>query len=176
MRSLVAGDHAPTFEVVDPLGGALRSEDLLRARPILLTFYRGAWCPCCQTDLRDIRKAAPVLQTMDLTVLGAFHELSAEGCTRIHEEYEVGFPLVDDPQGRAAHSFGIRRSAEDLAQIEEELGPDVLALREGQPWIMPMQARYLIARDGAIVHAELVGDYRERADLMSWLPAVEGLR
>lgn len=170
-RGLATGDRAPAFKLIDPLAGPMRSEDLLPIRPVLLTFYRGAWCPCCQADLRDLRETRPRLETMDITVLGVFHELSVEGCNQIHNEYDLPFPMVDDPQGRAAESFGVRRPAEELARIEEELPPELLALRQGQPWILPMQARYLVTSDGLIAHAELVDDYRKRTNLMTWLPA-----
>lgn len=174
-RPLIIGDRAPAFDMVDPLGSALRSADLLRSSPVLLTFYRGAWCPCCQADLRDLRQAAPLLGSMNLAVLGVFHGLSGEGSARIRDTHGVEFALVDDPEGRAAQAFGIRRSAEELAQIDQELGPELIVLREGLPWIEPMQARFLVGSDGVILHAELVRDYGQRSNPMTWLPSVASL-
>jgi peroxiredoxin len=176
VHSLLRGDKAPRFEVIDPMEGAvLRSEELLQTGPVLLTFYRGAWCGCCRTDLRDLTETIPLRRRRNTIVLGVFHDLSDEASARIREAYDLDFQLVDDPDGRVAESFGIRRSAAEMAKIEDEFGPDLLALREGQPWIMPMQARYVIGRDGVIAHVEIVVDYESRSCAASLLPIFEAL-
>jgi peroxiredoxin len=170
------GDKAPFFELVDPIiGGTLRSSDLLRVGPVLLTFYRGAWCGCCSADLRDVTQSASLFRSRNVCVLGVFHDLSKEANIRIRETYNLEFPLVDDPNGRAAQAFGIRRSACEMAEIENSFGPELLALKEGQPWIMPMQARYLIRPDGVIAHSELVIDYVDRSSLTNLRPLLEAL-
>ena len=71
---------------------------------------------------------------------------------------------------RAAHAFGIRRSLAEMAAIENEFGPELLALKEGQPWITPMQARYLIGHDGVITHSEIVTSYEDRSSAACLLP------
>jgi peroxiredoxin len=130
------GEIAPFFELVDPIVGILRSPDLLQVGPVLLTFYRDAWCGCCSADLRDVTQSAPLLRSRNVSVLGVFHDLSKEANIRIRETYNLEFPLVDDPNGRAAQAFGIRRSAREMAEIENSFGPELLALKEGQPWII----------------------------------------
>jgi len=169
---LTRGDRAPVFELLDPLvGGLLHSAELLRSGSLLITFYRGAWCGCCQADLRDLKHAMPWLRTNNIIVLGVFHELNPEACVRIRNAYQLEFPLVDDPYGRAAKLFGIRRSFAEMAAIENEFGPDLLALKEGQPWILPMQARFMIGQDGIIMHSEVLADYNDRSSVECLLPS-----
>jgi peroxiredoxin len=169
------GDRAPLFELVDPLVGVLRSPDLLRSGPLLLTFYRGAWCGCCSADLRDVAQSAQLFRDRKVSVLGVFHDLSRDANTRIRNAYNLQFPLVDDPNGRAAQAFGIRRSPSEIAEIESSFGPELLALKEGQPWIMPMQARYLVRPNGIIAHSEVVIDYVGRASIADLRPLLETL-
>jgi len=168
---LAMGDTAPQFEFVGPTADPLRSSALLRQGPVILTFYRGAWCACCQTDLRDLTHTMPELRKTHTTVLGVFHQLSSESCTRISHEYGLNFPLVDDVDGRTAEAFGIRRSATKIA----EFGPELLALKEGEPWILPMQARYVIGPDGVIARSEVVFDYDKRSDAAGLIPILEHL-
>ena len=174
-RSLAVGDRAPEFEFVGPAADTLRSSALLRQGPVLLTFYRGAWCTCCQTDLRDLMSAMPDLWRANTIVLGVFHQLSPESGARISPEYGLDFPLVDDVDGRAAEGFGIRRSASEIALIESELGPELLALKEGEPWILPMQARYVIGPNGVIACSEVVFDYNKRPNAAGLIPILEHL-
>jgi peroxiredoxin len=174
-RSLAVGDRAPEFEFAGPIADPLRSSALLRQGPVLLTFYRGAWCRCCQTDLRDLIGTMPDLRRTHTTVLGVFHKLSPESGARISREYGLSFPLVDDVDGRAAEAFGIRRSASEMALIESEFGPELLALKEGEPWIVPMQARYVIGPNGVIARSEVVFDYDKRSDAAGLIPVLEHL-
>jgi peroxiredoxin len=174
-RCLIVGDRAPDFEFTGPTAYPLRSCALLRHGPVLLTFYRGAWCTCCRADLRDLMSAMADLTRTRTTVLGVFHELSPEAGTRISREYGLSFPLVDDVNGRAAEAFGIRRSSSEIARIESELGPELIALKEGEPWILPMQARYVIGPNGVIVHSEIVFDYKERSGAAGLIPVLQDL-
>lgn len=174
-RALIVGDRAPDFEFTGPTADPLRSCALLRQGPVLLTFYRGAWCTCCQADLRDLMSAMADLTRTRTTVLGVFHQLSPESGTRISREYGLSFPLVDDVNGRVAEAFGIRRSPSEMALIESELGPELIALEEGEPWILPMQARYVVAPNGVIVHSEIVFDYNERSGAACLIPVLQHL-
>jgi peroxiredoxin len=174
-RRFSAGDLAPEFRFADPTGKPIRSSALLAQGPVLMTFYRGAWCPCCQADLRNLADATPGLLRMRTTVLGVFHGLSREAGLRISREYGLSFPLVDDVDGAAAEAFGIRRSAMEIARMESELGPTPRLLQEGEPWIMPMQARYVIRADGVIASSEVVFDYHERTDATRLIPILEAL-
>lgn len=173
-RALIAGDRAPDFEFTGPTAEPLRSRALLRQGPVLLTFYRGAWCTCCRADLRDLMNAMEDLMRTRTTVLGVFHQLSPESGKRISREYGLSFPLVDDFNGRAAEAFGIRRSPSEMALIESELGL-FTALNEGEPWILPMQARYVIGPNGVIIHSEVVFDYNERSSAAGLIPVLQHL-
>jgi peroxiredoxin len=172
---LSEGDRAPEFEFNDRSGKLLRSSDLLRQGPVLLTFYRGAWCTCCRSDLRDLMRVMPEVRKTCSTVLGVFHELSPEANSRVSREYALDFPLVNDVGGRAAEAFGIRRTSAEMARIESEFGPELLALKEGEPWILPMQARFVIATDGVVAHSEVVFDYDERSSARGLMPILQGL-
>jgi hypothetical protein len=63
-----------------------------------------------------------------------------------------------------------------MAAIEAEFGPELIVLKLGQPWIQPMQARYLIGRDGIIAHSDVLIDYRERSDVAKLLPMLDVLQ
>jgi peroxiredoxin len=173
-RDLAIGEPAPAFEFKDPAGSIFRSAELLEKGPVLLTFYRGAWCNCCQADLRDVVSVMPDLLGCRLTILGVFCGLSLQASERIYEEYSLDFPLVNDVGGHAAHAFGIRRSPEELVEIERELSPELLALKGGEPWILPMQARFVIDRGGRIARSEIIFDYAERCALKHLIAALKG--
>jgi peroxiredoxin len=172
-KRLAEGDEAPPFELTGPTGVIYNSTEILQAGPALLTFYRGGWCMCCQADLRDLVRTAPELRKAGLTVLGVFHELTPDANARISGEYGLDFPIVNDEEGRVAEAFGVRRTAAEIRRLESEFGPEPLALKTGQPYIIPMQARFLIRTDGIIARSEIIFDYNERSNVSGLLSLLD---
>src|SRR2546430_3849641 len=54
--------QAPDFTLPDPRGSAVRLSHLLTQGPVVIAFYRGAWCPYCHLALRAYQQALPQLQ------------------------------------------------------------------------------------------------------------------
>jgi peroxiredoxin len=126
-------------------------------------------------DLRDVMGYVTDLERTHTNALAVFHQISQKSSSRVSEEYGLKFPIVDDADGRVAEAFGIRRTASEWAQIEEELGSVVRTFRDGQPWILPMQARYIVGPDGVIAHCDIVFDYNERTSTAGLIPILERL-
>jgi peroxiredoxin len=171
-KQLAEGDEAPPFQLTGPTGIAYNSTEILKAGPLLLTFYRGGWCMCCQADLRDLVRSSPKLRKAGLTVIGVFHELDPNVNARMSEEYGLEFPIVNDDMGKVAEAFGVRYTASELQSLENEFGREPLAFRTGQPYIIPMQARFLIRSDRLIARSEIIFDYNQRSNVSEFLPLV----
>ena len=58
-RALKAGDRAPDFRLPDARGGYERLKDLLSAGPVVVSFYRGGWCPYCNLELSAFAESPP---------------------------------------------------------------------------------------------------------------------
>jgi hypothetical protein len=58
-RSKKAGDVVPSFSLKDPEGNLVSSADLLKRGPLVLSFYRGVWCPYCNMELKALEAAKP---------------------------------------------------------------------------------------------------------------------
>ncbi|WP_254070344.1 redoxin domain-containing protein [Acidisphaera sp. L21] len=63
-RAVKAGDRAPSFILPDPDGKLVASADLLLHGPLVVTFYRGAWCPYCNTELQALEENAAQIRGM----------------------------------------------------------------------------------------------------------------
>ena len=56
------GAAAPRFAAPDVRGTLVRPDDRLAAGPVVLCFYRGAWCPICNLELRALQGILPEIQ------------------------------------------------------------------------------------------------------------------
>jgi len=50
--NVTVGDQFPHFSLPNVVGNAISSEDLLAQGPLVVSFYRGGWCPYCNLELR----------------------------------------------------------------------------------------------------------------------------
>ena len=69
-RALKVGDRAPEFALHDPDGWTHRSTNLLTQGPLVVTFYRGVWCPYCNLDLQALEAAANSIRSQGAGLIG----------------------------------------------------------------------------------------------------------
>ena len=174
-RPLKVGAPAPGFTLRAPDGVPVASGDCLRSGPLVVTFYRGLWCPYCQRDLQGLDDAATRLRELGATVLAVSRAREPGADTPSDHGLSLGFPVLEDASGDVAVGFGIRWSTEDARLIEEALGLGLTTFRGTEPWIVPMQARFVIARAGRVAFAEPAFSYDERSEPADLVPVLAEL-
>ncbi|MGI4814842.1 MAG: peroxiredoxin-like family protein [Janthinobacterium lividum] len=176
-KALKVGAKAPAFTLDDPDGHAVSSADLLTQGPLVVTFYRGVWCPYCNMDLQAIEAALPEI-TKRRAKLVAISPQTAPNSRRSQRENKLTFPILSDPRNDVAAAFGLRFTLpEYLKDLYKNAFKNDLALVNGDPsWTLPMPARFVIAQDGTIVYAEVNPDYTRRPDPESLIPALDKLK
>ena len=60
--SLKPGDKAPSFTLSNAVGHSVSSDDLLKQGPLVISFYRGAWCPYCNMELVALQQTLPAIK------------------------------------------------------------------------------------------------------------------
>jgi peroxiredoxin len=175
-RALKAGDRAPTFELADPDGRRVSSADLLARGPLVVTFYRGIWCPYCNMDLQAIEATAAEIRATGASLVAISPQAPANS-RRSQRENHLSFPILGDPQAQVADAFGLRfRLPDYLVEIYSGLGVNLAAINDDPSWSLPMPARFVIGRDGIIAYAEVNPDYTRRPDPEELLPVLRRLQ
>jgi len=171
-RPLKVGDMAPSFIVNEQ---SVSLNGLLADGPAVVTFYRGLWCPYCRSDLLCFEESLDKIQATKATIVGISHNLSLDRGHGFLKPCEVSFTIVDDSTGDIAVQFGIRWPAEEFLVIQECLGAELGFFRETEPWIVPMQARFVIDVDQTIAFAEIAYNYDQRTSPLATLPILQRL-
>ena len=55
-KALKRGGRMPDFELPDATGKMIRSADLRTQGMLLISFYRGHWCPYCNLELQALQE------------------------------------------------------------------------------------------------------------------------
>ena len=139
----------------------------------MLTFYRGAWCPYCNTSLRGFQtELGEILDAGGYLV--AVSPQAEIGSQEMAETNALSFPVLSDIGNRVSRDYGLvfevdepRRRAQyeavgiDLPAVN---GTDSLAGTGQGAWELPVPATYVIDTDGTIRAAFVEADYTQRAD------------
>lgn len=174
-RALKAGDFAPGFELPDIGGRMVRLKDLLAGGPVVLTFYRGGWCPYCNLELRAWQQVLLEVEALGATVV-AVSPQTPDASLSTAEKNALTFPVLSDPGSRVAQSFGLAFDlAEELRPIYTRFGHALPDTNGDGRWVLPIPATYVIERDAKIELAFLDPDYRSRLEPAEALRALRTL-
>ena len=175
-RALKAGNLAPAFELSDPDGHPVRSADLLARGPLIISFYRGVWCPYCNMELQALQAALPEIEARGAGLVAISPQNPVNSRKSVRQN-GLGFPVLHDAGGAVAEAFGIRFALPDyLVELYKGFKNDLPTFNNDPAWTLPMPARYVIGTDGVIRYAEVNPDYTQRPDPTELLPILDSLR
>ena len=174
-RALKAGDRAPDFALPGPDGAVVTSASLLARGPLVITFYRGVWCPYCNMELQALQDMLPDITALGASVAAISPENAANSRKSVRQN-ELSFPILTDKGNEVAAGFGIRFSLPpDLVAVYKGFGNDLAMVNGEGSWTLPMPGRYVIACDGVIAYAEVNPDYTRRPDPSELSPPLRRL-
>jgi peroxiredoxin len=163
-RAKKAGDVAPSFSLKDPEGNVVSSADILKRGPLVLSFYRGVWCPYCNMELQALEAAKPEFDKYSASLV-AISPQTAPNSRKSVRQNKLSFPILSDVKGKVGAAFGLRFNLPDyLVELYKQLKNDLPTFNEDPSWTLPMPARYVIGQDGLILYSEVNPDYTRRPE------------
>jgi peroxiredoxin len=94
-RALKTGDHAPHFALSNQQGETISSQHILARRALVVTFYRGLWCPYCNADLESLQEILPKIKKMNAYLIAVSPE-RPEFLKLTAKKLRVEFDLLHD--------------------------------------------------------------------------------
>jgi peroxiredoxin len=175
-RALKAGDRAPAFTLRDQHGTEVSSASLLARGPLVVSFYRGTWCPYCNEEVNALASAYDRIRAAGAEVVTITPQ-STENAQAYLAEHPVPFAILVDPDANVAESFGLAYTfPEYLSELYTTVfSNDLAVVNAGKTWRLPIPGRFVIAPNGIIADAQVDADYRFRPDPADTLAALERL-
>jgi peroxiredoxin len=162
---LKVGDRAPSIVLGDAKGETVDVDVLLEQGPVIVTFYRGGWCPFCNFELKAYQQILPEIAAAGASLVAISPEKPDETLSTA-EKNALTFHVLSDVDQKVGRAFGlVYEFSAELRSAYEGFGLDIPA-KNGAPdeWALPVSATYAIGRDGTIIYADTEVDYRDRAD------------
>jgi len=124
-----AGETAPTFGLRNQDGEIVRLSEH-EGRRVVLYFYPRAGTRGCTVQAESFRDEFDAFRDLDAVVLGVSTD-PVEDLAAFHEEYDLPFDLLSDPDGAVAEAYDSLRVVEAEGETQEVaarntvvIGPD----------------------------------------------------
>ncbi|MFQ5329128.1 MAG: peroxiredoxin-like family protein [Thermodesulfobacteriota bacterium] len=158
------GEQAPEFTLKNVKGEEISSAALLREGPLVISFYRGAWCPYCNLELKALDNVTGEIKKLGANLIAVSPNLR-EKSSQLVAENPFSFEILSDEGSRVAEQFGLVFTlAEELRPIYKGFGIDLIEYDGNDSFTLPIPATYVIGRDGIIVHSFVDADYTKRME------------
>ncbi len=163
-RSLPVGATLPDFELPNLAGELVTSQQLLAAGPLVLSFYRGSWCPFCSLELKALEIALPAIAELGATLVSISPELPRR-TRQLADEQALRHLLLHDRGNQFAQQLGLTFTlSADVRQTYQELGIALPRFNGDESHKLPVPATFIIATDGTIAYRFVNPDYTKRLD------------
>ncbi|GAN69523.1 peroxiredoxin-like family protein [Acetobacter orleanensis] len=171
-KALKAGEKAPAFTLNDPDGNPVSSTGLLTKGPLVVSFYRGVWCPYCNMELQALEAALPSFRELGANLIAISPQTAVNSRKSVRQNH-LDFPILSDTHNNVAAKFGLRFALPDyLVELYQNLKNDLPGFNGDESWTLPMPGRFVIGQDGVILYAEVNPDYTRRPEPEDMLPAL----
>lgn len=162
VQPLSAGEKAPTATLRGPDGQSVDLAAKYARKPTVLIFYRGGWCPYCNTHLGQIATAEPELLRMGYQVL-AISPDRPEELARTLDKQELTYELLSDSDVKLARAFGLVFHVDDpTVEKYRGFGIDLEQASGRDHHMLPVPAVYIVDQTGVIRFAHWDADYKQR--------------
>lgn len=164
VRPLLPGMAAPEFEIRAADGSRYGFASGPRSKPVVITFFRGTWCPYCNRHLWELREAEQALLDMGYELIF----ISADRPQKLApylDEKGLRYTLLSDNDLVAARAFGIAFQVGDdyLSKLEKHDIDIEEASGRTHHWL-PVPATFIIGADGVIDFQYVNPDYKVRVN------------
>ncbi len=173
---LKVGEKAPDFALKDPYGKTIRLSDQLKKGPVVLVFYRGAWCPYCNLQLHTLKDTLPEITRYGATLVAVTPQMPDKSLGQIEKD---GFPfeILSDLDDRVVKSYNLYWEVSDKLDnaYKHSFGLDITAFNGPGRRGLPVPGTFIIDRDGTIRAAYADTDYKKRMEPADILAALKPL-
>jgi len=162
-KAIKKGDILPEFSLPNATNKMISLSDF-KNDYIIISFYRGGWCPYCNLELKALQNILPQLSKLG-AVLIAISPETPDNSLNTTEKNNLSFSVLSDIDNKYAKSLGlVFKMPEDLQKVYKDFNLNVNQFNGNEDYELPMPATYVVNHNREIIYSFIPEDYRERLD------------
>lgn len=173
---IATGERAPDFTLPNAVGEPVRLTDRLATGPVVLTFYRGSWCPYCNLELRAYQEALPALRAEGAHVV-AVSPQAPDDSLSVRDRHGLEFDVLSDLSQQVIDAYRIRFRFPEAAKpyLLERTAAALAKQQPGGGWSLPVPATFVLDPGGVVRARHVSMTYRTRMEPAEALRAVRAI-
>jgi peroxiredoxin len=163
-NAIEVGEEFPEFSLINCEGTELRSQDLLSdSRFLIVSFYRGGWCPYCQRELKALNESLPEFERYNAKMVAITPE-KPEKAKETREEYAPHMTILHDDHCNFAERVGLAFELPETLKKTYEEDLDIHVSDFNGDYRLPVPATYVMDSEMKVIKRFVDIDYKERLD------------
>ncbi|GGD97369.1 peroxiredoxin-like family protein [Paenibacillus nasutitermitis] len=174
-NGLQVGDQAPDFTLKNALGSEINFYQALNNGPVILSFYRGGWCPYCNLQLRALQAILPRFRELGANLI-AVSPQSPDNTIGQQEKERFGFSVLSDNNGHVASQFHVLYEVPEAEKnVLQGFGRNLLEYNATNRWILPVPSTFVIDSRAVIRFAHANSNFMRRVEPEIILQVLRGV-
>jgi peroxiredoxin len=163
--ALKIDDKAPDFELPNAEGKQVSLSGLLKKGPVVVTFYRGSWCPYCNLQLRALQDKLSEIKELGATLVAISPEVP-DGSLSKNEINEMDFIVLSDQDAKVASQYGVAWEVPEflMEHMRVDRGLDLKKINNGNANVLPIPGTFILDTEGIVRWNYVNVDYRTRSE------------
>lgn len=175
-KAIAIDQSAPNFTLPNAEGKAVSLAELLEKGSVVVTFYRGSWCPYCNLQLKALHNRLSEIHELGAELVAISPEVPDDSLTKT-DIATMGFEVLSDQGASVASEYDIAWEVPEvlLEHMKVDRNLDLAVVNNGNGTILPIPATFIINREGKVVWRYVDVDYRTRSEPEDIINALKSL-
>lgn len=163
-KAINTGDKFPSFELSNANNQSMNLTSFLADGPLVISFYRGAWCPYCNLEINALQQRLPDIEAVGAQLIAISPQQPDKSLDQVSAS-KLTFEVLSDISNKLAKQCGLVFTLpESLRPIYAEWQLDIPGHNGDDSFELPMPATFIIDTDGIIKYAFIDMDYTQRLE------------
>ncbi len=173
--ALGLGDRFPDIVLPNAEGDLIAIVDLLALGPVVVTFFRGIWCPYCRLMLDALVVALPEIEAAGARLVGVTPETGGLALTTKRNHGAAFEVLCDVDCGLGLDCGVVFRTPASYRALLLKHGRDLAPRHGNESWFMPLPSVFVLDRSGIVRWRFFTTDFSEQAEPDDIIAALRAL-
>jgi len=170
------GEKAPDFVLNNALGKSVNLKDRLKQGPVVLVFYRGAWCPFCNMHLHTLQQSLPEFKKYGAQLITITPQTPDKSVEQFKEK---GYPfeVLSDLNSKVMKDYKLYfELPADLVEVYKNHGLDIEAFNGKGRNVLPVPGSFVIDKNGFVHAMQAETDYLKRMEPSAIIDALKKMQ
>lgn len=172
---LKVGERAPDFNLPNAYGKQVKLSSLLKKGPVIINFYRGAWCPFCNLELRALKKNLPKFKKYGASLVSITPQKPDKSLAQV-KKAKFPFDILSDLDSAVTKKYKLFFTLPiELTKVYKKLGLDLEVFNGKGRNELPVPGTFVVDQKGIIRAVYANTDYTKRMEPQAIIDALKNL-